>query len=432
MYKVCLLGASFDTGNQGVSALGASLLGLISRCKPEAQFCLFIGARNPETREIEISGQKIKYKIINHRLSPRAPAREHLLFIFGMACLQRFVPSSFFKDRIVKAVRALRVLKEADFVGDIRGGDGFSDTYGLRRMITGSIPSIIVLLLGKPINLLPQTYGPYRSRIARWIAKWILSRGAIVLARDEEGVELVKDLLGRSQADNNILFCPDVAFSMKGKAASNPSITPPLSRCISGGTLVGLNINGLLFNGGYSRDNMFGLRFNYRDFVKKLAEQILTRTSGHLFLIPHTFTRPGHVESDSEACRAVFETLKCYYHNRIHLLEGTYDMFEIKGIIGGCNFFVGSRMHACIGALSQGIPTIGIAYSKKFKGVFQSIGMEDMVLDGRTLDIEEAISKVFHAFERREIISRVLSKNILETHKKLESTFRSLLNTSAP
>lgn len=428
MYNVCLMGASFDTGNQGVSALAASLMGLISRQRPDARISFFIGARYPETKEVEISGRRIQYEVINYRLSPKAPLKEHLFFIFAMACLQRVVPFASVRSRIIKTVPVLRALKEADFVGDIRGGDSFSDIYGLRRAVTGSMPGAIALLLGKRLFLLPQTYGPYRSRIAKWVARWILRRAACILSRDRAGVDLVRAILGTSNGQGDICFCPDVAFSMSAKAPTRLAITPPVAQESPEGFLVGLNINGLLYNGGYTRDNMFGLRFDYREFVKQLAGEVLEKTPAHLLLIPHTFAPDGHVESDPQACRSVFDLMKSRHEGRIHLVEGEYDQFEIKGIIGNCDFFIGSRMHACIAALSQGVPSIGVAYSQKFRGVFESIGLGNMVIDARSEDQKPAIERILEGIREKSEISTTIRTKTAWAKEELEKTFCRLLN----
>ena len=58
-------------------------------------------------------------------------------------------------------------------------------------------------------------------------------------------------------------------------------------------------------------------------------------------------------------------------------------------------------MHACIGALSQCIPAVGLAYSRKFRGVFETVGMEELVIDLREHDEEEIIGLVDRAYERR-------------------------------
>jgi polysaccharide pyruvyl transferase WcaK-like protein len=147
--------------------------------------------------------------------------------------------------------------------------------------------------------------------------------------------------------------------------------------------LIGLNVNGLMYNGGYTRNNMFGLKCNYKIFVQQLVQKLLAETTAHILLVPHTFTATKDVNSDPDACREIFLSTPEYYKTRLHLVTREYNQHEIKGIIGLCDFFIGSRMHACIAALSQGIPTVGIAYSRKFRGIFQSVGAENMVIDAR-------------------------------------------------
>src|SRR5690606_11977077 len=92
-------------------------------------------------------------------------------------------------------------------------------------------------------------------------------------------------------------------------------------------------------------------------------------------------------------CKQVLASLEPRLIPRVHILEGEYDQSELKHIIGNCNFFIGSRMHSCIAALSQGIPAVGVAYSRKFAGVFESVCMNDWVVDLRTITTEEAVAR---------------------------------------
>ena len=86
-------------------------------------------------------------------------------------------------------------------------------------------------------------------------------------------------------------------------------------------------------------------------------------------------------------------------------------------------------MHACIAALSQGIPTVGVAYSKKFKGVFESVGVKDMVVDGRYSDTEAAIERIFQCFESREEIKAVLQEKVDFAKMQIRKTFEEILLT---
>jgi len=106
-------------------------------------------------------------------------------------------------------------------------------------------------------------------------------------------------------------------------------------------------------------------------------------------------------------------------------LKGRYDQSEVKEIIGSCENFMGSRMHACIAALSQNIPTIGLAYSRKFIGVFESVGYKN-VLDMRELGKNKGIEMVLdllqkNSSEKKTIMNEVQSaqEDILEKFKNI-------------
>jgi polysaccharide pyruvyl transferase WcaK-like protein len=57
------------------------------------------------------------------------------------------------------------------------------------------------------------------------------------------------------------------------------------------------------------------------------------------------------------------------------------------------DFFMGARMHACIAALSSGVAVAPMAYSRKFAGLFGSIGYEH-TLDCTTLEAAEVQDRI--------------------------------------
>ena len=189
-------------------------------------------------------------------------------------------------------------------------------------------------------------------------------------------------------------------------------------------------MNGLVYNGGYTRSNMFGLRLDYRSFVKKLVQVLLAEESNRVMLVSHTIAPAGRVESDPDACRAVWQQVAPSLRERLHIVEGEYDQHELKGLIGMCDFFVGSRMHACIAALSQGIPTVGIAYSRKFHGVFETVGAAACVIDGRTEETDSAIDKTLRLFAGREVIRPALQAKSRIARENLGDVFARMLNVN--
>jgi polysaccharide pyruvyl transferase WcaK-like protein len=187
-----------------------------------------------------------------------------------------------------------------------------------------------------------------------------------------------------------------------------------------------------MFNGGYTRDNMFGLKLDYPAFLSALVSALLQHHPVELWLVPHTYGAPDSVESDPEACRRVRDALPVDLHHRVRIVIGEYDCHEIKGVIGQTQFFVGSRMHACIAALSQGIPCVGVAYSRKFAGVFESVGMQEWVIDARTTSNADAVARMLELYQQRDLVRDSLRKRAAQAREKLTTLFRRLMQTALP
>jgi len=427
--RVCLLGADFDTPNRGVSALSSSLVRLVMETVPGAGISFFMG--NPERTQkvVNFAGQDVPIDVINYRLSPRAKLQEHIFFLLFLAILIRLCPSVRLRERIIRWNPRLNDVYKCDFIGAINGGDSFSDIYGLWSFIYGAIPMAITILLGKSLTLFPQTYGPYYSRLARTIARWIILHSGKVLSRDHDSMRLVNELLNKSRKKVTITFCPDVAFTLPSEFPAAFAVHPPVEAFVND-AWVGINISGLLFHNSVTGENRFGLRFDYKTFILGIIEKLMAESSVRIILIPHTYGGEGSVQSDTNESRQVYDFLKDKYKDRLFLLMGEYREFEVKGIIGRCDFFIGSRMHACIAAISQGIPTAAVAYSKKFHGVFEGVGLETMVVDARSTTLGEAANRITELYRNQETEKLTIKDKIDAAKNKVKETFRSLLNSS--
>jgi polysaccharide pyruvyl transferase WcaK-like protein len=153
--------------------------------------------------------------------------------------------------------------------------------------------------------------------------------------------------------------------------------------------------------GGYTKDNMFRLKADYSHLTLELVRYFVEGRGASVILVPHVFGAADD-ESDLGPCRHVYRALEPRIRAKVHILEEQYDQYELKALIGCCDFFVGSRMHACIGALSQCVPAAGLAYSRKFKGVFASIQMEELAIDLGEYNEESVISKIDRLYQSRE------------------------------
>jgi colanic acid/amylovoran biosynthesis protein len=372
-----------------------------------------------------VDGRPVLIPVVPNRLSFRAPLSQQLWWIALLSALYRLIPIQAWRQ-LLHRNPWINAMAHADVVGDIRGGDSFSDIYGLKRFLLGALTVATAFWVKGDLVLFPQTYGPYKSFIARRIARAILLRARVILSRDQEGLSVVNLL---TQGQRQAIFCPDVAFALEAIPPPSPSIEPPLSSNPSR-LLIGLNPNGLMFHGGYNRGNMFGLRLDYPAFLKGILLDLLARPEIEVLLVPHTYAAHGRVESDNETCARLAADLDPLLAHRVHVVTGEYDQHAIKGIIGSTHFFIGSRMHACIAALSQGIPTVGVAYSRKFAGVFASVGAESWIVDGRTEDAQEARRRILHLLDQRQSLQLGLQDRVSQARTTLDHQISHLLPPS--
>jgi polysaccharide pyruvyl transferase WcaK-like protein len=320
----------------------------------------------------------------------------------------------------------LKEIIEIDIVADITGGDSFSDIYGMRRFVLGFLRKWLVLLYGKKLIMLPQTYGPFKGTLTKTMAKYIMRRASVIYSRDRSGVSYVRELLNNRNFENKVRFVPDVAFVLDSHKPENIDIGLLETVRAKDSVVIGLNVSGLLYNRGHIMNEMFGLKTDYRQLVYQLARLLLKNDKVKLLLVPHVLPPAPAVINDAVACLELYKQLGREHPGRKFLVKGKYDQGEIKYIIGLCDFFIGSRMHACIAALSQCIPTVGIAYSDKFRGVFESVGVGYCVADARNMDIKGVFEIIESAYNKRVEIQKYLHKRAPSNIKAVLSIFNEL------
>lgn len=416
----CLLGASLDTGNLGVSALAASSIAAILDCFPGAQIRLVDYGKVPRTCEVMHEDRAVKVELINLRFSWKVLLPNNVLRLIFAALVIRLIPLRAMRAWLIRRNPYLLAIRESSIIGSLAGGDSFSDIYGMRRLIYVGLPQILVLAMGKPLTVLPQTLGPFKSRLARIFGGFILRHADQVYARDQQSLEEVRPLMG---ARRSKLRCGyDMAFRLDAVA---PAALPEwVDRGARSGVVVGLNVSGLLYRGGYSQDNMFGLRADYRELLRGLIRYFAIERGAEVVLIPHVLGDEASIESDPAACKSLLREMKDLCPGKLWLVDGNYDQHQTKYLIGQCDFFLGSRMHACIAALSQGVPAVGLAYSRKFSGVLSSVGVQDLVVDLTRFDTEQALAATKERFNAREAIRHELNRRMPGIRREVAGLFQ--------
>jgi polysaccharide pyruvyl transferase WcaK-like protein len=426
--QICLLGASFDTGNLGVNSLAEASIKCILHKWPDAEVILLDSERQPGQSQLQIGGKNVTIYELPIRFSKNIFLPNHFCVLLMYALLLKLFPNNKIKTALAKRNPYLKRIIETDLVVDITGGDSFSDIYGLRRFIFVFLSKLLPIEFGKKLFLLPQTYGPFNSAISKVLAKYILKRAAAIYSRDKASIEYLRDFLNSPDANSKMRCLPDVAFVLDPSEPEHIDTTTLKNIKAKNTILIGLNVSGLLYNGGYTRNNMFGLKTDYRKTIEAVIDLLMKYNNTVVLLVPHVFPPAElHVESDPRACSIVYESASRKYKGRVFLVSGTYNHNESKYIVGLCDFFIGSRMHSCIEALSQFIPAVGLGYSKKFYGVFETVGVQQFALDMRQLETDQILTSVTGAFEQRQKTSDHLKLVIPEIQKQILNLFEDIL-----
>ncbi|WOX06718.1 polysaccharide pyruvyl transferase family protein [Microbulbifer pacificus] len=421
MTSISLLGAAPDTGNLGVSALSHSVAFALRERIPNADLCIFDNGRGLRRSKLRIGDDEWFVRLCGLSNSRRVYRRESLAHMRLSQVFPQLLNNG------------VRTIAQSRAVLDISGGDSFTDLYGSRRFELISRPKQIVMRENRPLILLPQTYGPFREKKNRARAADIVRGCDSAWARDSRSFEILVDLLG-SDFDAARHRCGvDVAFLLP---KTRPEyIESPLQSWLEGtcGEVVGLNVSGLIYNGGQDAARQYGISADYAKSVLQLIERLLATSDVNILLVPHVKAPPTKCESDLRACRQLLERLGPHAGSRVRVLAGEYNEMEIKWIIGQLQWFCGTRMHSTIAALSSGVPCASIAYSDKTLGVFASCGQQAQVFDPRQMDTADLVDCVYQSFlERSDLrypLQQKLPAVIARANSQMDEIAKMCLNT---
>ncbi len=294
----------------------------------------------------------------------------------------------------------LAAVRRLDALFDIGGGDSFTDIYPDQRFafILGS--KLFALLAGTPLILSPQTIGPFSRQPHTALAALAMTRARAVFARDPMSFEAARAMAPRADVRQAV----DVAFALPYAPASRGP-----------GLRVGINVSGLLYAGGHTGRNEFGLEVDYRDYTHRLIEALLARGDLKVELVKHVFAHGTSSEDDP----AVARSLVARYPALVEAPDFASPS-DAKSYISGLDFLVGARMHATIAAFSAGVPVVPVSYSRKFEGLFGGLGYRWLV-PAKGMSTEEALAFTLDAFDRRAEIAAAIAASTGRVREGLDT-----------
>lgn len=298
---------------------------------------------------------------VNDRLLAPVPGMRVVRSQFDSVWKRWSVPWAFRQAyRFYDAERSVRLLYlpvlpsllRSDVVLSV-GGDNFTADYGFPadhlRM------NRIVKDMGKKLVIWGATIGPFpEDDLLRETVEGIACAD-LITARESLTVDYLRTL----GITRNVRRTADTAFLLPPREAPIEGIVP------DNRDAVGFNISPIL--GKYRNDG--GSAANI-DASVAFLQRLLDDSDYHVVLVPHV-TRGGDMNNDAAFMEEVLRRLE--HTGRVSMVPAGFDCQQVKYAIARCRFFIGARTHATIAALSSGVPTLSIGYSRKSRGINRDV-----------------------------------------------------------
>lgn len=270
-------------------------------------------------------------------------------------------PSGGLARAIPKAIRdklGYVVDHEIDIVLDASGfsyGDqwGIQSTKELRRLTKRWKSQ------GTRVVLMPQSFGPFSSSTIRGDIREVAGSVDLIMPRDQHSHDALLEAAGPMP---NIHLYGDFTNLIAAQTSDQLSI-PQNASC--------LVPNHKMLSHAPKEE-----RSLYVSFMVRCARRLFALDANPFILV-----HEGKL--DVQLARQI----AAKFDGNLPILT-EHNPMRVKGIIGSCTALIGSRYHALVSALSQGVPCLGTSWSHKYRELFSDYGQQEWLLSA---DIHEHV-----------------------------------------
>lgn len=318
-----------------------------------------------------------------------------------------------------------------DYSGDIWGDN--ADFVGKNRFLVGLYKDRVAQLLGKKTAMLGGSPGPFSAGKNLEFAKEVFKNFDLVTNREAISRSVLEEF-GFDTQNLYDLSCP--SFLFKKKENLDISTIHPLLKEDREHGVVGVIICGWNFL-THQFDTVQREDADYDFIVYPLMEFLDNNKNIKLCLLSHSngFI-PGKKPfelihgRDYENIKQLEKILiQKGYQDRIFALDGVYDPWTTKAIVGHFDMLISGRIHGAVAGFSQAVPTVVIEYGNgpiahKLKGFAREVGVLDYVVDPS--DSKSMVETFEKCWKNRESVSKIIKKNVEIAEQKSLQNFELL------
>ncbi len=299
--------------------------------------------------------------------------------------------------------------RDADAVF-IKGG-GFIHSYGgitvPYYLYFHLFPIYLAKRLGKPVFVMPNSFGPLDGFTAKWQVRKALKGCELVLCRESI-----------SHAYMTMHF-PDIEFKLTDDLGFylQPSDVD-ISMAETQRPAVAITTRPYRFPEHKNGEELYE---TYLGSFRKLARHIFSKGFMPVF-VQHTLAINSH-EDDLKSIQAITSGLPDGEYQVI--VNSSYDCSELKHLYSQFKYIVGTRFHSVIFSIASGVPAVSVAYGgNKSRGIMRDNGLEDYVVD-----IDDLCGdKLCEAFDRMVANDAVYRTKLAELKTRIAKNRRKIVS----
>lgn len=346
----------------------------------------------------------------------KALALASLVFMFVQAILS-IVSIMFIQNGVEPFYRgvAVKKVKECDLVVSY-SDENFKEGASLlplnffwivswwSMLISRTWEILVAKSFNKPVVMFPNSVGPFRTWIGRFLSRLSLNNCDYVLIRDPVSYDIVNSLQIKSRkiltSDTALLFRPvNEGLLHKREDLSHPII----------GVCPGI----------YSHSLSKKEVDTYILAHARALDMSIEKYGFKVFFLPHFVNDLPH--DDLEMCKLIVAKMKnC---DRVEIVNAK-TVQEFKLFLDQMDMIISSKMHPAILGASGYVPILCIAYDHKQIGFFKRLGMIDCTLSIRRVSYETLSSKIDRVWNNRKKTRDLLKKRIPILQKDIRAAIR--------
>lgn len=332
------------------------------------------------------------------------------LLLFVSSLFMRIGLPGFYRTKLVKRIRECDVIisgsdenfKEA---ASLLPTNIYWKITWLSILFKRTMEMVICKFFGKPTIMFPNSLGPFRSPIGKFLARLAFKNMDIIIVREPISWDILESL----NVPTEKYLTSDAALLYKPRGNHPEDVVKNPTLCICTGV--------------YSQTLSPVAMEKFIDDHAIAADYAIRELDLDVVLMPHYIT--GFELDDLHVSKLIIDRME--NKERVKIVEvSTLD--EFKHRLNFMDIVISAKMHPAVLGVSGFVPTLCIAYDHKQIGFFNILGMPECVIEIKNVTSENLIEKLAYINENKDKIRSSLKDKVPELQNTIRETMESSLN----